>query len=314
MLMRDPSYWNDKEKLIEYLARQLVAGRLGLLLGAGVSRDFGLPSWDELIGELSHRTGTGDFAPGDNAARRAQVIKETKFKHDESAFLDLVQKVLYENASIDLEHLTDHRLLSAIASLVMASRRGSASKVITLNFDDVLETYLEYFGFVSASIAGERHWASNSDVVVYHPHGFLPHAPERKRSSKIVLGSRDFFKAIATSADNPWRLLLITLMRTHTFLHIGLSGEDMNVESLMEAVQPLHAASPEGGGYAGEAAFVGVRFGLSKNAASQRDTIELNRGYGVFTHLIDGEWEQLPSFLFQICQTARSIRAAQDAN
>ena len=313
-IMKDPTFWEDEDHLIEYLAYQLNAGRLALFLGAGVSRDFGLPDWYELMARISQRVGAAPFTKEDNAPRRAQAIKEANFKNDPERFLDLVQSSLYEGVSIDLEVLTRHRLLAAIGSLVMSSRRGSASKVVTLNFDDILETFLEYYGFVVASVITERHWAPNSDVVVYHPHGFLPQSNERRRSSEIVLASSDFFRAISHSPTNAWRLLLVTLLRTHTVLHVGMSGDDMNVESLMNDVKALHAASPDAGKHSSEAAFNAVRFAERKvDGVSSDDQSISFRQYGVYTHNL-ASWNDLPSFMFRICQKARSFRVTLEAD
>lgn len=305
-LMKDPNYWSDETKLINYLAGQLVTGRLALLLGAGVSISFGLPGWNDLIRQMSKSAKFERFKPTDNALRRAQAIKDERFSDDENGFLDLVQSSLYKGVEIELEQLINHKLLAAIGSLVMASRRGSASKVITLNFDDILETYLEYFGFDVASIVEEKHWAPNSDVVIYHPHGFLPSSSARKRSKKIVLSSEEFLSAISDNLNNAWRLLLLSTLRTHTCLYIGLSGEDLNIESLMSGVASLHAGRPR------EAAFSGIRFGLKAKSREQKDIISTSRARGVFTHLIKS-WEDLPLFLFRVCQEARAIRLKQEA-
>jgi hypothetical protein len=262
--------------------------------------------WDELVARMCDATGYGSFTKGASSLRRAQPIKDTSFpaSSDYSAFLELVQKCLYQGVKIDLEELTGHKLLAAIGSLVMASRRGSASQVITLNFDDVLETYLEYYGFDVASIIDERHWAPTSDVIIYHPHGFLPYQRERKRSDKIVLSSDEFYKVITDTPDNAWRLLLLSLLRTHTLLHIGLSGEDMNIESLMPKVGPLHAGLPK------EAAYLAVRFALASEANKNRDIIQVSKTNGIFTHLLE-RWSDLPGFLFSICQKARELRSMQ---
>lgn len=304
ILMKDPNYWSDQNRLAEYLARQLVAGRLALLLGAGISTKFGLPGWEQLIVEMSKSAKYGAFPKGGNALRRAQAIKDEKFASNERGFLDLVQKALYKNATIDMPTMVNNRLLAAIGSLVMSSRRGSASKVVTFNFDDILEIYLEYYGFDVASIIEEKHWSPNSDVVVYHPHGFLPFTKRRKRSERIVLSSKQFLKAIADGPENAWRLMLLTLLRTHTCLHIGLSGEDLNLESLMNNVGSLHAGRPK------EAAFTGVRFCERSGKSAQKDVIATSKASGIFTHVLNS-WDDLPTFLFRICQQARDIRLKQ---
>jgi hypothetical protein len=305
-MMADPSYWADRDKLIGYLAKQLLDGRLALLLGAGVSIKFGLPGWAELVNRMSAATGGAALGAGGDALRRAQTIRDEKFKDNTKGFIELVREALYRDASVEFSRLTKNELLSAIGSLVMASGRGSASKVITLNFDDILETYLEYFGFVVSSVIEEKHWNSNSDVTIYHPHGFLPFSHlDKRRGADIVLSTRDFLRAMTADRLNGWRWLLFTLFRTHTVLHIGLSGDDLNIESLMNDIQALHPAKSS------KAAYGGVRFALDQ-ADLDTDIVASYKGYGVYTHLLKDWDEELPNFLFGICQEARKQRLARD--
>lgn len=120
-----------------------------------------------------------------------------------------MKAALYDGIALDFAKISQNRLLSAIGSLVMASRRGSAGKVITLNFDDILELYLEFHGFTTAAIHDGRHWAPQDDVVVYHPHGYLPlgHAND---SDTIVLGTTDFHQIMESEL---WRPILETALR-----------------------------------------------------------------------------------------------------
>jgi hypothetical protein len=127
-------------------------------------------------------------------------------------------------------------MLSAIGSLVMSSRRGYVANVVNFNFDDLLEIFLEFHGFVTDSVFKDRHWAGNHDVTIYHPHGFLPLDKRHPSSDDITLGTDDYLTVMLPDARNLWRPLLQTFLRTHTFLHIGLSGKDPNLQSL---IQPL---------------------------------------------------------------------------
>jgi hypothetical protein len=185
----------------------------------------------------------------------------------------------------------------------MASRRGSASKVINFNFDDLLETYLEYHGVVTASVFNDRHWAGNHDVTVYHPHGFLPQQKDRRRSSDIVFDRDGYLRIMASEGNNLWRPLLQTCLRSHTFIIIGLSGQDIHLQSLLHPLKNNHAICNE------RIAFSSVTF--AERDKMDADIVTNMESWGVFTKPLDS-WDKLPDYLFRICQEARIHRMGAD--
>lgn len=306
--MNDPTMWDDDEYLVSHLAEELVKGRLALFLGSGVSHFFGLPDWDTLVNRISDQVGLPHFdkAKGEDAIHRVQRIKNESFRHKEKEFMGAVHQALYQGISVDLEKISENKTLMAIGALVMTTRRGSASKVVTLNFDDLLEIYLEYYGFITRSVHEDIHWEGNNDVTIYHPHGFLPLGRSSKeRSETIALTTEDFHALmdVSNTKGKNWRSLLLTLMRTHTFLYIGLSGLDMHVDSLLNGIKDNHPIKNS------RIAFHGVRFSLKKD--TNHDLVSTQRGFGVYTHQFD-DWSELPKFLLKICQIARSKRISKD--
>lgn len=297
--MKRPEYWQDPDRLAELLSDQLAIGRLALLLGAGVSQPLGLPGWRKLVSDMSLASGNGALKKSDDPEARALSIKD-KFGGNEKGFTDLVKSVLYRSYSMDFATLVKNPLLRAIGALVVASQRGSASKVVTLNYDDVLESYLEYFGYVVNSVSEEAHWESDADVTVYHPHGFLPYSKNRRDGSKIVLTKKDFLETISSEDANCWRSLLLTWMRTHTVLHLGLSGDDLNIHSLMKSVAPKHPAKSS------QMAYAGVSFALKSQV--QEDAINVAHSFGIATFLLES-WDELPEFLLRVCQEASKKRS-----
>lgn len=292
--MNMPDRWLEPANVIEHLAEQLILGRLGLFLGAGVSSAFDLPDWDLLVRRIAVAAGeaepTGEFNP----VLKAGALK-TRYYSDEASFGDAVKEALYQDMVLDFAKISKNRLLSAIGSLVMSSQRGTAAKVFTLNFDDLLELYLEFHGFTTAIIHNGRHWARNEDVVVYHPHGFLPLGHDEK-SETIVLGTTEFHK-IMTSAE--WRPIIETSLRQHTFLYLGLSGDDMHLQSLWTNLADHHAIKD------GRVCYHGVRF----TTGTAEDDIGIQaKDWGLFTHVLSN-YDELPEFLFKICQKARELRS-----
>jgi hypothetical protein len=294
--MNMPDSWDDRESLIDYLGGQLLAGRLGLFLGAGVSSFFGLPDWKELVTRIAETAGD-PVTPGFDPIMKAEALRAKHFK-DPANYLAAVKSALYKDKELDFAKISTSRLLTAIGSLVMASRRGSAAKIITLNFDDLLELYLEFHGFTTAAVHDGCHWAQNQDVVVYHPHGFLP-LGHRQQSESIVLGTTSFHEVMKSDL---WRPILEAALRQHTFLYLGLSGQDLHLHSHWTELRKYHAISKH------RVCYHGVRF----KVGTEEDDLSVVTGqWGVHTHSLGG-YEELPDFLFAICQAARNKRMAMD--
>lgn len=284
--------WGNRDLVQEFLATQLLHGRLALVLGAGVSVPFGLPNWDTLIERMYQSKG----ASRDSSMTlplQAEVFRLTHCK-DWTDYLHTVSKALYEGVNIDFWTLKP--LLAAIGALVMASKRGSASTIITFNFDDVLESYLEFHGFVATSVLSGRHWADGADVRIYHPHGFLPLRPGISTSPEIVLDQTSYGKALG---DKMWREVLLSTMRSHFCLFVGLSGSDLNLESFLQECRSDHASYGDG------LSLWGLRF-TDLNSPSWQ-TIWRERG--VATWQVSNYDRDLPAFLLEICQKAARQRS-----
>jgi hypothetical protein len=289
--------FTDRDQLIEYLASQLNRGRLALVLGAGISKPFGLPKWEELLQRLF--TAQGKPLPSDTPERQAEYLRLTHFSGNPRGFTDAIHQALYTGVSADFASLRGNGTLAAIASLVMASHRGSVSEVITFNFDNLLELLLTYHGFVTASVFREFHWAQSADVTIYHPHGLIPFDPVQERSEQVVFDQASY-SAIVGKADSPWRQTMLTIFRRRTCLFIGLSGRDDNLDSMMQECSPQHASRSE------NTAYWGITF------LDHDDDVAAHiwQDRGVFFNRVVDYQRDLPDFLFAICQKAASIRGA----
>ena len=294
MNMNLPDSWSQEDVLVSHLAHELHRGRLGLFLGAGLSAFYGMPQWSELVNRLAARVGAPLMKPGDDPILKVGAIRAKYYANRKAAFLADVREELYRGKVVDFDSIRQNDTLAAIGALVMSSKRGSASKVISLNYDDLLELYLEHHGFVTTSVWEDHHWANNDDVTVYHPHGFLP-LSDRPCSDDIVFATAEYYGIMQSDF---WRPLLQTHLRTRTFIYIGLSGNDMHIQSLISGIKNKHAIAKD------RIAFHSVRFSLG---GSGDEVGEMLREEGVFTHTI-ANYEELPRFLFKICQAARLLR------
>lgn len=286
--------WKDRALLTEHLGNQLALGRLALVLGAGVSMFFGLPSWETLVQRLYDNESMSNTDL--NLARAVERLRRAKYL-DDTKYHDAVRRALYQGISADFERLRENPTLAAIAALVMNSRRGSAQRVISLNFDDLLETYLEYHGFTVCPIVNVRHWASNDDVRIYHPHGYLPYRLGERAADKLVLDQKSFSEITGDMA-NPFVQVIADTLRTHTTLFVGSSAQDSNIDAVLVRTWEDHVVKAENGGDA----YRGVRFAVGADPEA-----DLMAHRGIATYTLE-KWDDLPPFLFAVCQCAARRR------
>jgi len=287
-MMHSPDNWEIKLELQKYLANQLNKGRLCIVLGAGISKSFGLPDWQTLIKNLYDEK--GKTLSNDNFMEAAEKYK-TEYQQD---YISDVKKALYKDANIEFTQLTTQSTLAAIGALVMASKRGTSSKVITYNFDNVLELYLNYFGLASNSKYETLHWASSADVEIYHPHGFLPYKVE-SNSEEIVFDQASYSKIIG-NRTNPWNIHLSSIMMTHTCLFIGLSGKDLDLDSIIHNTIGNHKSIQSNYPYWGVSF---VSDDNEKNKWKERK---------IFPYKIKSDFSDLPDFLITIAQCVANLR------
>jgi hypothetical protein len=212
-------------------------------------------------------------------------------KSDKDNYYALIRRRLYGNVKINFAALQQNTTLSAIGALVMASLRGSVSAVVTLNFDDLLESYLRFHGLIVASQASFPARARRVDVRVIHPHGLLPYQSKGARGLNVVFDD-DTVKTMILNVEHPLRQEMLTLLRKNTWLFIGLSGDDEHLESLLKASRATQAVLK-----AGEP-FWGVAFGGAKKPPTvwKANKIAYFRVRNYHKHL--------PAILFKICQEA----------
>jgi hypothetical protein len=297
-LMSNRADFDNESRLVEFLASQLRQGRIALFLGAGISKPFGLPLWDQLLQRLF---ASRQRKPNrkDKLEKQAEAFHSEFFATDHSGYVKAIHDALYDRSvRVDFEEMRRNATLAAIASLVMSSRRGRVAHVVTFNFDNLLEIYLQYHGFVVRSIAEDNAWAGVADVAVLHPHGLIPYGAPDKSSSQIVF-DRSSYATVIGDAKNAWRQQILCILRSHTCLFIGLSGDDDNLLSMLMDCKGHHASD------ANNSAFWGATFTTA--STDQADIWEKN---GVFRKRVKDYEIDLPRILFAISQDAASAETS----
>ena len=121
---------------------KLATGDDGLLMG--------LPDWPTLMNNLYGLKGkrSKKYTNNANFTKIAEDFRMKYCNKQDDCWLDCVSKALYIGSNLEFSAIRKNGTLNAIGALVMASLRGRVSEIYTLNFDDVLDRYLEYHGIV----------------------------------------------------------------------------------------------------------------------------------------------------------------------
>lgn len=289
----------DREGALEAVAGALQHGQLTLFVGAGISRSGydHFPDWSELVRRCCEKAGES-FDPGqvgnsDYLREKMDGVEECCQRSGKN-YPDEVLEALYRGVPVYDVDTMRGRLLMSLGSLVMKSTRGGARAIVTYNYDDLLEWYLEYHGFTVDSVPCLPSLRRNADVVVYHPHGFLPRLPKyaEQRSERIVFGQRSY--EIAIRPDTPWNRLQMSLFGESVVLIIGMSGDDPHIRVLnADTYDALKKARAVG-------------FAILKEGEANGDKISNLKRRGIVPIFIR-EYAELPELLFGICQRASGL-------
>jgi hypothetical protein len=225
----------------------------------------------------------------------AEFLLTESCSNNEQQFSELVHKALYETYNSTGLQLSKVDMVAALGALVTPSVRGGVCHVVSFNFDDLLEQFLTSFGVCVDSLWQLPSWESRADVRVYHPHGFLPFNPAHGLSKGIVMALNQYNRIVGNSTLL-WRQTLMDVFRSNTCIFIGLSGNDQNLQSLMQEAKDSHANR-------NDHPFWAVRLGKSDDDPSK--LIWQNRGV---YHLSLHDYANVPHWLFEVCQIAAEIR------
>ena len=197
------------EQDIRFLAEELEKGKLVVFVGAGVSKNSGLPEWEELIKNYADYRG----------------IKEFTSKQ----FLTIPEEVFERYGSLKYYEIAEKRFLGKYVpnSIHRILKKMKLTYIITTNYDTLIEDEIKNLQIVSKD---EDLPYTNSNKMLIKMHGDF-------ENKNIVLKQSDYdnyeknFQLIST--------LVKGLFTTNTVLFIGYSYSDTNVQQIMNWIKEI---------------------------------------------------------------------------
>lgn len=197
------------EQDIRFLAEELEKGKLIVFVGAGVSKNSGLPDWKELIKDYAEYRGIKKFT-----SKEYLTIPEEVFeRYGSLKYYEIAEKRFsgkYFPNSI-------HRILKEM----------DLTYIITTNYDTLIEDEIKNLQVVSKD---EDLPYTSSNKMLIKMHGDF-------KNKNIVLKKSDYdnyeknFQLIST--------LIKGLFTTNTILFIGYSYNDVNVKQIMNWIKEI---------------------------------------------------------------------------
>ncbi|SHO62788.1 SIR2 family protein [Algoriphagus zhangzhouensis] len=230
---------------IKYLKQAHDSENLNLVLGAGISKPYGLPTWDFLLQRLLLKTieetpekavvlskvFTKVFNPSPLIAGR--YLQESLFDtKDKNRFEKEVRKTLYDSFDKDAES----PIMDEIVKLCAAPGNSpNLDGIITYNYDDVIETKIKEknMDIPFQSVYGQAVDPDNRALAIYHVHGFLPQEGTINELNNITLGEYVYHEQYSNIYS--WNnIVQINKFRDKTCLFIGTSLSDPNIRRLLD--------------------------------------------------------------------------------
>lgn len=219
---------------------------LALFLGAGVSIEAGVPSWNQLLGglfgalvdRLDSSLSTDDLTKSTSARRLVALQSGSPLmtaRYIRSGLQDTFVPTLRDELYRDEKEVPTPQL-NAIARICDPPRgRSGVKAVITYNFDDLLERHLAQLHIHHTTISRPGQRAHTSHLPVYHVHGFVPKNGDlADADADLLVFSEEGYHNAYNDPYHWSNIVQLNMLTEATCVFIGLSMTDPNLRRLLE--------------------------------------------------------------------------------
>lgn len=234
---------------LEILRQSYSTRKMSIILGAGISKAAKLPLWNELLDEMylnafvenglvSNQSDIDSLLSilkkeTDNPIVRAGYLRKMYQKEHlkDMHYFESMRNVLYRNVNRDCS------LLESLVRLCFPNKNRTSfvSRVITYNFDDLLEqTFTEKKIQYNTIASREQMINDKRKFPIYHVHGFIPqNKSERTTLQNVILSEEDYHRVYRDSFD--WsNIVQANALFEDPCLFIGTSISDPNMRRILE--------------------------------------------------------------------------------
>lgn len=229
-------------------------GDLVLVLGAGVSSEYSLPHWNELLQNLmisSIALKTNETIAGASVLSKiftrlfnpdpliAGRFLQDHFSEEEDdlTFENAVRTTLYKNFNESCES----ELVKEIVQFCIApGKTANLNSIITYNYDDIIETALNESGLnlKYSAICQNGINPESDELAIYHVHGFLPRNGKLTHENRIIFSEKLYHDQYADMYH--WsNIVQINKFRENTCLFMGVSMKDPNLRRILDISRKL---------------------------------------------------------------------------
>lgn len=242
-------FLEENTRAIVHIRKRKSDSKLSLVVGAGISKDFGIPKWEELIENIAKDkqvNGLNLLRKNKNRlhASKTQVLfqyfaaklsdKQRNLSEGEikNTWRNIVRKHLYKKGKSIQNILRDHPYIESFIKIIKDS-----PMTVTYNFDSYIEEILQKKDEPIETRNYETVWDPRlqtklNQCVIYHPNGFLPKRALEHQSEGLVFCEDEFAdQLIETMAGHYASLLHHYSQKTCLFL--GISLDDSTLKHLL---------------------------------------------------------------------------------
>lgn len=234
-----------------YLSKSLT-----IVLGAGASIDYGLPSWNTLLQALLAQTFQGNGDDKDKALLFAEVFNGAfepspliaarylagQFSKKDLGFEKEIRTLLYKNIKTDY---TSNLMRELVQLIVAPGYSSTLDSIITYNYDDALEEEIRKSAvdvlFRSIFTVGQN--PKKGELPIFHVHGFMPREGELTHDNQITLGE-DLYHQQYTDVYSWANLVQLAKYKSSHCLFVGTSFTDPNQRRLLDIANDQRGGDP----------------------------------------------------------------------
>lgn len=224
---------NNKD--INFLISENNVRDCSFILGAGINFDFKIGDWSTLVNDIKDATTTSIGCSDEELKDLETALCNTNYiapqilkDHDQVIYRKTIYNSLYNQGY--KPSLTDSERNSEISNTNLyqiariASSQNNTTKVLTFNYDDVLETLLgNSFKNIKYHSVYKRSRSPKEvvDVEIIHSHGFMPF--ESLGKNELVFSSFEYMEAYRRANSYARKKLIEQLKQTNLIIGNSLS-------------------------------------------------------------------------------------------